>query len=84
MIPGVSHRNSIGMSNASHSWMKRAPLSAPSLSIAPARCFGLFATTPNGRPSILINAVIIVSPKSRRISSTDPVSAIVSMTSRTS
>ena len=63
MIPGVSHRNSSGMSNASHSCMKRAALSAPSLTIAPARCAGLFAMIPIGRPSIRASAVTIPSPK---------------------
>ena len=62
MMPGVSHRNSSGMSNASHSCMKRAALSAPSLSIAPARCVGLFAITPIGRPSMRMNAVTMPSP----------------------
>ena len=37
MMPGVSQRNRIGMSKASHSCMNRAALSAPLLSIAPAR-----------------------------------------------
>jgi len=84
MIPGVSHGNSSGMSNASHRVMKRAPLSAPSLSIAPDNFIGLLATTPTGRPSILISAVTIVWPKWRRNSSIDPVSARVSMICRTS
>jgi hypothetical protein len=38
MFPGVSHSDSSGMSKASHSCMKRAALSAASLSIAPPRC----------------------------------------------
>ena len=84
MMPGVSHRNSSGMSKASHSCMKRAALSAPLLSIAPARCTGLLAISPTGRPSIRISAVTIPGPKWRRISSTEPVSASVSMTARTS
>ena len=37
MNPGVSHRNRIGSSNASHSCMNRAALSAPWASIAPPR-----------------------------------------------
>ena len=37
MIPGQSIRLSTGMSNASQSCRKRAPLSAPSESMAPAR-----------------------------------------------
>ena len=37
MMPGQSTRLSTGMSKASQSCMKRAPLSAPSESIAPAR-----------------------------------------------
>jgi phytoene dehydrogenase-like protein len=84
MMPGVSHKNRIGMSNASHSCMKRAALSAPLLSIAPARCTGLLAISPTGRPSILINAVTMPGPKCRRTSSTEPLSAIVSITARTS
>ena len=46
MKPGVSHRNSTGSSNASHSCRKRAALSAPSASIAPPRWVGSLATTP--------------------------------------
>ena len=41
MMPGVSQRNRIGMSKASHSCMKRAALSAPGLSMAPERCVGV-------------------------------------------
>ncbi len=52
MKPGVSHRKSSGRSKASQSCMKRAALSAPSPSIAPARCSGLLAITPTGRPSM--------------------------------
>ena len=51
MKPGVSHRNSSGSPNASHSCMNRAALSAPSASIAPPRWAGLLAITPSGRPS---------------------------------
>ena len=40
MMPGVSHSDSTGRSKASHSCMKRAALSAPSLSIAPPRWTG--------------------------------------------
>jgi hypothetical protein len=64
--------------------MNRAALSAPSLSMAPPRCIGLFATTPTGRPSRRIRAVIIPTPKSRRSSSTESVSASVVSTDRTS
>ena len=49
MKPGVSHSDRIGMSKASQSCMKRAALSAASASIAPPRCIGLLAMTPNGR-----------------------------------
>ena len=48
MIPGVSHSTRIGMSKASHSCMKRAALSEPSLSMAPARWLGSLAMTPIG------------------------------------
>ena len=74
IIPGVSHSVTIGRSNASQSCMNRAALSAPGVSIAPARWVGLLAITPTGRPSMRASAVIIPSPKSRRSSSTEPVS----------
>ena len=77
MMPGVSQRKRIGMSKASQSCMKRAALSAPSLSMAPARCVGLLAMTPSGRPSMRTSAVTMPAPKSRRSSSTEPVSASV-------
>jgi len=51
MNPGTSARNTSGTLNASHSQMKRAALSAESTNSTPPRCFGLFATTPTGRPS---------------------------------
>ena len=54
MMPGVSQSDRIGRSKASQSCMKRAALSAPSLSMAPARCIGLFAMRPIGRPSMRI------------------------------
>ena len=84
MIPGVSHRNRIGRSNASHSCMKRVALSAPSLSIAPERWVGLFAITPIAAPSIRASAVTMPRPNARRSSSTEPVSAMPSITRRTS
>ena len=84
MIPGVSHRNKSGMSKASQSCMKRAALSAPSLSIAPARWVGLLAITPSGRPSTRTSDVTMPCPKPRRSSSTESVSASVSITRRTS
>ena len=74
IIPGVSTSVTTGRSNASHSCRKRAALSAPSLSIAPARWAGLLATTPTGRPSTRASAVTMPRPKSRRSSSTLPVS----------
>ena len=84
MIPGVSHRNTIGRSWASHSCMKRAALSAASLSMAPARCWGSLAMTPTARPSMRASAVTIPSPNPRRSSSTESVSNMVAITSRTS
>src|SRR5664280_2309118 len=77
MNPGVSHRKRIGRSWASHSWRKRAALSAPSLSMAPPRWAGSLATTPTGRPSILIRAVTMPLANPSRSSNTDPVSASV-------
>ncbi len=61
------------MSKASQSCMKRAALSEPSLSIAPARWTGLLAMTPIGRPSMRMRAVTMPMPKSRRSSRTEPV-----------
>ncbi len=84
IIPGVSHSETIGRSNASHSCMNRAALSAPSLSIAPARWLGLLPMTPTGTPSMRASAVIMPSPNSRRSSSTEPVSNSASTTARTS
>ena len=72
------------MSKASQSWRKRAPLSEPSLSIAPERNSGLFARMPTGRPSIRTRAVTMPRPNSGRSSSTLPVSANVWITSRMS
>ena len=84
MIPGVSHRKRMGTSKASHSCMNRAALSAPWASMAPARWVGLLAMRPMGRPSTLIKAVTIPTPKAGRSSSTEPASASVSMTAPTS
>ena len=80
MKPGVSHRNSIGSPNASHSCMNRAALSAPSASIAPPRCAGLLAITPSGRPSLgRASAVTMPAPKPRRSSSTSSSSASITV-----
>ena len=84
MKPGVSHRDSRGMSKASQSCMKRLALSAPSPSTAPARCIGSFAITPIGRPSTRMNAVSKQRPNPARNSSTEPVSASAVSTARTS
>ena len=84
MKPGVSQSETIGMSKASQSCMKRAALSAASESIAPPRCFGLLAIRPNGRPSMRTSAVTIPTPKAARSSSTEPSSASVPMTARMS
>ena len=85
MMPGVSHRNRIGRSNASQSCMKRAALSAPSLVIAPARCVGLLATMPIGRPSMRASAVTMPWPEvAAQLEHRLPVSASVSITRRTS
>ena len=84
MIPGQSMRLRMGMSKASQSWTKRAPLSAPGESTAPARWCGLFAITPIGRPSTLMKAVMTPIPNFSRISRTEPLSAIVEMISRIS
>ena len=77
IIPGQSIRLSTGMSKASQSWMKRAPLSAPSESMAPARWCGLLAITPIGWPSTRMKAVMTPMPNFSRISSTEPTSAMV-------
>ena len=63
--------------------MKRAALSEASESIAPPRCAGLLAITPNGRPSTRISEVTMPMPNLGRSSSTVPASASVSITSRT-
>ena len=72
------------MSNASQTCMKRAALSEPSESIAPPSTFGLLAMTPIGRPSMRIRAVTMVGPNFGRISSTEPSSARVPISSRMS
>ena len=64
--------------------MKRAALSAPSLVIAPAMCIVLLAMTPTGRPSMRASAVTISGAKRSRRNVTEPSSASVSMTGRTS
>ena len=74
----------MGMSKASQICMKRAALSAPSLSTAPARWTGLLATRPIGRPSMRMKAVTIPGPKPRLSSRLEPSSASTSMTRRTS
>ena len=84
IIPGVSISERIGSPKASHSCMKRAALSAASLSIAPARCIGLLAITPSGRPSMRASAVTIALPNSSRRKVTEPPSASTSTTSWTS
>ncbi len=84
MNPGVSHRNTIGMSWASHSCMKRAALSAAGASMAPARCVGLLAMMPTGRPSTRASAVTMPRPNAGRSSSTESVSARPRTTARTS
>ena len=84
IMPGVSQSIRSGRSKASQSCMKRAALSAPSRSMAPARWLGSLATTPSGRPSMRMSAVTMPSPKCRRSSSTEPASASVRMTARTS
>ena len=73
MIPGVSTSETTGRPNASQSCRKRAALSAPSLVIAPARCIGLLAMTPSGRPSIRASAVTISGAKRSRRNVTEPV-----------
>ena len=60
--------------------MNRAALSAASASMAPPRCDGLLAMTPSGRPSIRTSAVTMPTPNDRRSSSTESVSAMVSIT----
>ena len=84
MNPGVSHRDSSGRQKASHSCMKRAALSAHPASIAPARCIGLLAITPTGRPSMRTSAVTMPGANDGRSSSTDPSSARSSIARRTS
>ena len=75
MKPGVSHRDSIGTSKASHSCMNREALVAPSESMAPPRWRGSLAISPMGRPSMRTKAVIMPRPKAGRSSSTEPASA---------
>ena len=48
MKPGTSCRNTSGMLNASQSMMKRAALSAASMSSTPPSTIGWLATTPTG------------------------------------
>jgi hypothetical protein len=72
----------IGRRKASQSWKKRAALSAESASMAPPRWNGSFAISPNGWPSIRRSDVTMLFPNSRRSSSADPASAIVSMIGR--
>ena len=84
MKPGVSHRNTIGTSNASQQLHEPRGLVGAGVSIAPPRCAGLLATMPTDRPSIRVSAVIMPSPNPCRSSSTEPVSHNASMTVRTS
>ena len=84
MFPGVSDRDRIGMSKASQSCMNRAALSEASESIAPPRWCGLLAIRPRGRPSIRMKAVTIARPNRGLSSSTEPVSAMSSITLRMS
>ena len=84
MNPGVSISETRGSPNASHKRRNRAALSAPSGSIAPPRWNGLLARSPHGRPAILNIAVIIPAPKPAFTSMSDPGSASVAATSRTS
>ena len=83
-MPGVSTSETSGSPKASHSCMKRAALSAPSLVIAPARCLVSLAITPTGRPSIRASAVTIPGAKRSRRNVTEPASASVSITGPTS
>ena len=52
--------------------------------MAPASTIGLLAMSPNGAPSIRTSAVIMPGAKSRRNSSTEPVSHRVAITLRLS
>lgn len=58
MKPGVSQSESMGMSKASQSWIKRAALSAASASIAPPQCAGLLANRPIERQGQTRAAII--------------------------
>ncbi len=58
MKPGTSDRNTSGTLNASHSWTKRAALSAESTNNAPPLALELFATMPTTSPSIRANPTI--------------------------
>ena len=84
MNPGVSHSDSTGRPNASHSCRKRAALSALAASMAPARCSGLLAITPTARPSKRASAVTRPGANDGRSSSTDPSSASPVMAACTS
>ncbi|MCY1464325.1 hypothetical protein D9M71_823340 [compost metagenome] len=84
MKPGVSQSESMGISKASHSCMKRAALSPAWASMAPPRCMGLLANRPKGLPSIRMKAVIRPGANCRRSSSTEPRSARVSIKVRMS
>mmetsp|Transcript_13237 Transcript_13237/g.29428 ORF Transcript_13237/g.29428 Transcript_13237/m.29428 type:complete len:214 (-) Transcript_13237:406-1047(-) len=79
MKPGLSHKKRMGISKASQRAINREAFIAASLSIAPPRCRGLFATIPSGRPSILANPVRIPTAYPFRNSNQEPVSTIVSI-----
>ena len=83
MKPGVSHNDKIGSPWALQICIKRATLSAPSASIAPAMCMELLAMTPNGRPSMRRNPVTMLGPNFGLISRNESVSAIALITVRT-
>ena len=73
MNPGVSHSDTIGSRNASHSRRKSAALSAAvGVDRAAEVMSGLLAISPTGRPSMRTSAVTIPTPKSARSSSTEP------------
>ena len=77
MMPGVSQRKRSGMSKASQSCMKRAALSAAVAVDGAAEVHRVVGDDADGRPSTRIRAVIMPTPKSRRSSSTESVSASV-------
>src|ERR1043166_9341562 len=82
--PGTSTRNTMGTLNESHSTMKLVTLLQASTSSAPPLNIGLLAMKPTLLPSSRASAVTIPLPKRALSSNAQPLSAIASITLRTS